>query len=529
MFARSTAALALLLAPALASANVAIVSRQSTGVNQNFFFAGKSGGPPLASGANGVPAWSDPDPGANTSQGYEFRIVNLDKCSNGCESQNLEANVDPPDGVQFVVSTDKTSLGNATSTVTAIVVHVFTASGQTTSTLAPIAAVNGLACTAGGSCDTMGISTPQGYFFAAIYAGNPVTLTLTMRDICIAATTNVTFNGTAAWTNPSNPSACDTTGVIATSGANPLQFFVKFSFVAIPGGGVPPSGLTSITSIASLDDGPQSVFNFQNDSPSLANCPGFDDASNIYFPGDGSINLQTSGPFPFTPGSTGDAPGDSVIVIGVKGSTVPSVFTDDSNTNPGQAFVTAALSGKYPLLQRVPVGQGAQNVKGFTNSSDPNDANSYSLAFAVRDQAGLVALPPGTDAAPECALTGVRTTNIQGFLNHGSCFIATAAFRDYQHGPVAMLRLFRDRVLLKAVPGRAFVKWYYDWSPEAAEWLMKHPAFRYPVLLALLPVEALAWLGLHPPVLALLSLAAVSLLFMVIYLRLTHRREMGSE
>jgi hypothetical protein len=69
-----------------------------------------------------------------------------------------------------------------------------------------------------------------------------------------------------------------------------------------------------------------------------------------------------------------------------------------------------------------------------------------------------------------------------------------------------MLRQFRDQVLLHFGLGQAFVHWYYRWSPPAADWLIDHPAFRYPVLVALKPVEAIAWLCLHP-VIALLYLA----------------------
>ena len=45
----------------------------------------------------------------------------------------------------------------------------------------------------------------------------------------------------------------------------------------------------------------------------------------------------------------------------------------------------------------------------------------------------------------------------------------------------------------------------------AADWLIDHPVFRFPVLLALLPLQAMAWMILHPVVLGLLAVIAIGL------------------
>jgi hypothetical protein len=57
--------------------------------------------------------------------------------------------------------------------------------------------------------------------------------------------------------------------------------------------------------------------------------------------------------------------------------------------------------------------------------------------------------------------------------------------------------------------------------PPAAEWLMNHPALRFPVLQALIPVEVAAWFALHPMQLTLLwaflaSGAVLSTLFAIL-------------
>lgn len=96
----------------------------------------------------------------------------------------------------------------------------------------------------------------------------------------------------------------------------------------------------------------------------------------------------------------------------------------------------------------------------------------------------------------------------------GSCFIATAAYGSALQPQVALLRKFRDLRLLTNAPGRAFVQWYYAWSPPRAEFIARHTAVRLLVRTALLPLVAAAWLLVEASVMqqAALVLAAVSLL-----------------
>lgn len=84
------------------------------------------------------------------------------------------------------------------------------------------------------------------------------------------------------------------------------------------------------------------------------------------------------------------------------------------------------------------------------------------------------------------------------------CFIATAAYGHYSKPQVQALRDFRDAYLLKHSLGRAFVQWYYAWSPPAAAFIRAHPLLRVLTAWALLPLVALAYLLVHAaPVLAI--------------------------
>jgi hypothetical protein len=78
----------------------------------------------------------------------------------------------------------------------------------------------------------------------------------------------------------------------------------------------------------------------------------------------------------------------------------------------------------------------------------------------------------------------------------GGCFIATAAFGSPMESQVKLLREFRDRVLLTNPAGRAFVNFYYAFSPPVADMITKHNTARIAVRCSLLPLVGLSWLAL---------------------------------
>jgi uncharacterized repeat protein (TIGR02543 family) len=70
----------------------------------------------------------------------------------------------------------------------------------------------------------------------------------------------------------------------------------------------------------------------------------------------------------------------------------------------------------------------------------------------------------------------------------GSCFIATAAYGSYLDPHVYVLRNFRDRYLLTNDIGKAFVEFYYRYSPPVAAFIGKHDTLRTAARWALSPV-----------------------------------------
>lgn len=71
------------------------------------------------------------------------------------------------------------------------------------------------------------------------------------------------------------------------------------------------------------------------------------------------------------------------------------------------------------------------------------------------------------------------------------CFIATAAFNDYDAQEVRLLRRFRDEILVHSTWGRNFIEFYYRNSPAWASRLNQAPIFK-PLVRAVLRVFAIS-------------------------------------
>jgi len=75
----------------------------------------------------------------------------------------------------------------------------------------------------------------------------------------------------------------------------------------------------------------------------------------------------------------------------------------------------------------------------------------------------------------------------------GGCFVATACYGNYDHPVVMELRHFRDDCLETSTAGRAFVRWYYQWSPAFASLVAKSKTLKTLArVLIVTPVVAVA-------------------------------------
>ena len=58
-----------------------------------------------------------------------------------------------------------------------------------------------------------------------------------------------------------------------------------------------------------------------------------------------------------------------------------------------------------------------------------------------------------------------NTGNGSGSGSNSGCYVATMVYGSYEAPEVMVLRKFRDETLAHSRAGRAFIRWYYGWSP----------------------------------------------------------------
>jgi hypothetical protein len=347
-------------------------------------------------------------------------------------------------------------------------------------TYAPIASSSQFTCSAttGPDCPTPAGATNAVNNHAVTVPFRQATATISIfpTDICVdyaAANTGQLAAGcTNVGVDPSDPTSVNSPEAMS------LTWQIKF---------IKQSDRTVVNE--SVDSGELKLF-FQSGAQGWS-CPS--DLNDRYFPGDKEIEFNAVG---FQGGTTGFAPQVALFAVGklsADGGSRPVTVRDSSFRTSNDFFTRIGFGGTEKIGRaRDEVDAGGGEMLNTTNGTD----NGYEIAFMVRDATGAV-IPVPSQGANACSFGLVRSSDIHTFLNQSKCFIATAAFRSVDAAPVEMLRAFRDEVLLPTQWGSMFVEWYYDWSPRAAEWLMRHPRLRTPVLRLLVPVQAAAWLGLR--------------------------------
>jgi hypothetical protein len=152
----------------------------------------------------------------------------------------------------------------------------------------------------------------------------------------------------------------------------------------------------------------------------------------------------------------------------------------------------------YPVVKTVTTTSVAKATSS-TDSTSTATINESATEGTTSDGTGvgryssiLSKLTPGTHYYVRAY--GITSSNIiyygtqLEFETKDACFIATAAYGSFLDPHVQILRLFRDRYLLSHEPGRVFVRLYYHYSPQVAEFIAAQPALRLIVRVILLPI-----------------------------------------
>ena len=158
---------------------------------------------------------------------------------------------------------------------------------------------------------------------------------------------------------------------------------------------------------------------------------------------------------------------------------------------------------------------GGNAVESFWNSGMPlSELNLVRVTMTQSGQSGANASTFVSRVVPMNTSKGdIQAMEAKYGTGSGGCFVATAAYGNYDDPAVVLLRQFRDRVLSQSDTGKKFIAWYYREGPALAGFIAGHSAAGWAVRRILAPVVGLIFLMLYFPLgLLLIPIMAMILL-----------------
>jgi len=136
-----------------------------------------------------------------------------------------------------------------------------------------------------------------------------------------------------------------------------------------------------------------------------------------------------------------------------------------------QKKAAAALARVANILDGLP---GQEEMVSLYRSA-PMDLHQADWVYVAREAALQWAndVRDYLEAAKDLKATSGGNETKQSKNDDSSCFIATACYGNPNHPDITILRIFRDKVLKKAVWGNLFIEIYYFISPPVANFITR--------------------------------------------------------
>lgn len=135
------------------------------------------------------------------------------------------------------------------------------------------------------------------------------------------------------------------------------------------------------------------------------------------------------------------------------------VLFTDRNLNPGDTTSQGELVLTKNEIRKATFSDLRERLRNQQGDDDTTTGLAIGLVIllflvAILILAGLI------------YLLAVGASNASANSNSNSgCYVATMVYGDYDAPEVMVLRKFRDQTLSRSAAGRAFIRWYYNWSP----------------------------------------------------------------
>ncbi len=238
----------------------------------------------------------------------------------------------------------------------------------------------------------------------------------------------------------------------------------------------------------------------------------------------GSSSFGLKGNEPAWPNATDDMGTDD---LGADGGSNPIDMAGGTSLTSGIRPTVTGLSApfdtfdpKYVCSDRIPVTAQdySKRIDGLTNNK------TYKFVVLAIDLYGNATPTAVYDGVPRPVDDLYARYREAGGTAQGFCFVATAAYGDYDHPQVRILRAFRDLVLAKSAFGRGFIRAYYASSPPLARFIAGGDARRFVARMILWPLVGFALLALHLGSLFLAFVIAGGVPASLIWLRRRHVR-----
>ncbi len=211
--------------------------------------------------------------------------------------------------------------------------------------------------------------------------------------------------------------------------------------------------------------------------------------------GTSSFGLSQGGSQQAFPHASDDMGTDDMGVdmsVGVDMSATTSLKSGKRPTISGLPAPFDHLDPAFVVTDRIPAGTSySPRIENLENN------RTYRCTVVSIDDFGNATASPIVEGTPKPVDDLYNRYRASGGTAQGFCFVATAAYGDYDHPQVKVLRAFRDLVLEQSALGHAFVGAYYATSPPLARFIAGGDVRRTIARGVLWPLVGVAMLALE--------------------------------